>query len=111
MDLAITEPLQRVLRHAAQAQVPQLRGNAVIVEYNDIGAAQVAFALPHDNEGKLLSLPKSTAPAVTRYASAGALLTAPTDYARIEVGGRHLSHSVYDLTARVRQIPCDHDLV
>lgn len=46
------------------------------------GANENHIALPHDNDGKLLSLPKSTSPAVTRYASAGALLTTPTDYAK-----------------------------
>lgn len=40
------------------------------------------MAHPHDNDGKLLQLPRPTGPAVARYASAGALLTTPTDYAR-----------------------------
>jgi CubicO group peptidase (beta-lactamase class C family) len=44
-------------------------------------ANQRKMALPHDNEGNLLPHGRPTGPSVTRYASAGALLTTPTDYA------------------------------
>ena len=39
----------------------------------------------HDNDGKPLPSSRPTGPAVTRYASAGALLTTPTDYAKFMV--------------------------
>jgi CubicO group peptidase (beta-lactamase class C family) len=40
------------------------------------------MARPHDGEGKPLPNKKSTAAAVARYGSTGALLTTPTDYAK-----------------------------
>jgi CubicO group peptidase (beta-lactamase class C family) len=43
---------------------------------------QPDMAAPHDENGKLIPHSRPTPPAVARYASAGALLTTPTDYAR-----------------------------
>src|ERR1051326_2958542 len=40
------------------------------------------MARPHDENGKTLDNQKSTAPAVARYGSAGALLTTPAEYAK-----------------------------
>ncbi len=40
------------------------------------------MAAPHDEQGTLIAQSRPTPPAVARYASAGALLTTPTDYAR-----------------------------
>ena len=45
-------------------------------------AMQSDMAAPHDENGKLIPQSRPTPPAVARYASAGALLTTPTDYAR-----------------------------
>ena len=45
-------------------------------------AMQPDMAAPHDENGKLIPQSRPTPPAVARYASAGALLTTPTDYAR-----------------------------
>lgn len=40
------------------------------------------LAAPHDKEGRLLPQSRPTRPAITRYASAGALLSTPHDYAK-----------------------------
>ena len=40
------------------------------------------LAAPHDEKGRRLDRPESTAPAVARYGAAGALKTTPTDYAK-----------------------------
>ena len=45
-------------------------------------AMQPDMAAPHDENGTLIPQSRPTPPAVARYASAGALLTTPTDYAR-----------------------------
>jgi CubicO group peptidase (beta-lactamase class C family) len=45
-------------------------------------AMQPDMAAPHDENGKLIPQSRPTPQAVARYASAGALLTTPTDYAR-----------------------------